>query len=209
MQGMVPEFEKFLEREGTSDERRLYNDVGQFLTKALGRPIDLEAAFTLIDSIVNWDVERLGVSALYHASKALPTGKEEKVLAFTAPTQDETRVARALRRKFELFVQRICQIPTGNEIGSTPFIGAYSRMSPGLPGNRDPDGTAVIRITTGRCSRQTTMPSSSTTGPILWAECNSIQGFNMIPLRKWKSQRPSVCGTTVFVSLSYTVLSRG
>ena len=113
MQGMVPEFEKFLEREGTSDERRLYNDVCQFLTKTLGRPIDLEAAFTLIDSIVNWDVERLGVSALYHASKALPTGREEKVLAFTAPTQDETRVARALRRKFELFVQRICQIPDG------------------------------------------------------------------------------------------------
>ena len=49
MQGMVKEFEKTLETESKSEERRMYNEICAFLNATLGRPTDLEAVSNCVN----------------------------------------------------------------------------------------------------------------------------------------------------------------
>ena len=62
MQGMVSEFEKTLQEGAKSEERRLYEEVCTFLNATLGRPTDLEAVFSVVESIMNWSPDRMGVA---------------------------------------------------------------------------------------------------------------------------------------------------
>src|SRR2546426_3532553 len=81
MQQMVIEFEKELnEKTPPSEEARLYGGICNFLNRTLGRPTDLEAVFTVVDSIINWSPDRMGIAALYHAvrSAQLTSGESQE-----------------------------------------------------------------------------------------------------------------------------------
>ena len=71
MQKMVADFERDLQDRASRVEIDLYEDVRSFLNANLGRPVDLEAVFSVIDSIINWSPDRVGPSALYHAVRSL------------------------------------------------------------------------------------------------------------------------------------------
>jgi hypothetical protein len=62
----VLDFEKFLNENADKKERDLYSDVKQTLETKIHRNADLEAIFTVIDGIINYDdPEKLGMLALY------------------------------------------------------------------------------------------------------------------------------------------------
>lgn len=124
MQGMVKDFEQELQKSGSSEKLTLYRDVRSFLTNTLSRTVDLEAVFTIIDSIVNWSPDRMGVAALYHATRAasamypktLIEGEAASEIQSIAPlvrppAAETVRVAKSLEADFEKFVQGACQIP--------------------------------------------------------------------------------------------------
>jgi len=119
MQGMVGEFEKTLGQEGTEAEQELYRRVVDFLAEVLGRPTDLEAVFTVIDSIINWSPDRLGVASIFHgwriASIHYGEGEAPRVALqdFIPPTEEETKNANSLEAKFESFVKDACQFRKG------------------------------------------------------------------------------------------------
>src|SRR2546429_7778796 len=121
MQSMVREFEKTLQTDSKSEERHLYDEVCAFLNATLGRPTDLEAVFSVVESIMNWSPDRMGVAALYHATKLVRSHKGlEGIGVPTAPLADEVRIASSLEADFERFVQRACQLKedTSERIGS-------------------------------------------------------------------------------------------
>jgi hypothetical protein len=110
MQEMVQQFEKTLQRDEKTKERELYQTIRGFLETTLGRPVDLEAVFTIVDSIINWSVDRIGIASLYHAMRA---SARDAIPVLRPPTEETVDVARALEMDFEKFVQDACQIPDG------------------------------------------------------------------------------------------------
>lgn len=107
MQRMVVEFEDELKKDGDTHQQELYARIKTFLSVNLGRPVDLEAVFTIVDSIIDWSPDRLGISALYHTTRLtgdltragnLPT---RDPLAMEAPSSEETSLARNLRSSLD------------------------------------------------------------------------------------------------------------
>jgi hypothetical protein len=116
MQQMVLEFEHSLREDGSPAEIDLYTEVKKFLETNLARPVDLEAVFSVIDSIIHWSPDRVGPSALYHAARGLIPGFRTGDLAATPlplspPGQAMVGVASSLGQKFEEFIRSKCEIP--------------------------------------------------------------------------------------------------
>ena len=131
MQGMVSEFEKTLQEGAKSEERRLYEEVCTFLNATLGRPTDLEAVFSVVESIMNWSPDRMGVAALFHATKAARSRQGfEGIGGPSPPSTDEVRIARSLEADFERFVQHSCQLRDGmSEKIDSVYQNFFTRMS--------------------------------------------------------------------------------
>jgi hypothetical protein len=138
MQQFVSYFEKELEYDGdatinwTDDERSrvygekwLYMEIRETLKKNLGRPVDLEAVFTVVDGLLNYSPERLGLLSLYAATdfKKHLTDKSQ---------QD---ACRSLREKFQCFVRDKCIIPeeSFSKIGAV-YRDFFNRFALELPG---------------------------------------------------------------------------
>jgi len=113
MQQMVEDFETSLLPGNKAEEQVLYQDIRAFLSETLGRPIDLEAVFTIVDSIINWSSDKMGIAALYHAMRASPRAKEGALASLKPPSTDTVRTARSLEADFESFVKNACQIREG------------------------------------------------------------------------------------------------
>jgi hypothetical protein len=146
MQEMVRMFEEKLDGIAKGDERRLYQSIRDFLDSNLGRPVDLESVFTIVDSIVEWSPEKMGLAALYHISKSSKTqsapvtsGGNEAGIA--PPDESEVKVADALRSDFEAFIQDVCQINSGQkeriETVYRDFFARVGSVVGGAPTGRD------------------------------------------------------------------------
>jgi len=137
MQQMVDEFEESLRVGRDQRQEELYREIRSFLSVTLARPIDLEAVFTIVDSIINWSPDRMGIAALYHALKSSPEPGKTSLRSLQPPATDIVETAQALEAGFEKFVQNACQIREGtsariDEVYKTFFdgignvIGGYS-----------------------------------------------------------------------------------
>lgn len=139
MQAMVPMFEGQLQTRGTKEELALYTDICSFLKSTLGRPTDLEAVFTIVDSIIDWSPERMGVAALYHATKATEAAvlsplEHALILKVDKPSPDVSSTAKTLRGHFEAFVQQACSISDGQSQKIETVYDAFFRALSSLGG---------------------------------------------------------------------------
>src|SRR6266568_3250415 len=135
MQQMVEEFQRELGSKGSDDEKTLYARISDFLKSTLGRPVDLEVVFSVVDSVVNWSPDRMGIAALYQAfqtfrSRLGTTLELNAVRGFEPPSRSEAEHALSLRRRFEEFVRVKCEIPE-KSIASieTAFGGLFDTMT--------------------------------------------------------------------------------
>jgi len=101
MKQFVTDFEESLIENGTKGERRTYTDIKKTLEKQLHRQVDLEGVFTVIDGIIDYAPERLGLLSLY------ATAKFKKPF----PTKINREICKSLREKFQTFVKEKCVIP--------------------------------------------------------------------------------------------------
>lgn len=69
MKQFVSDFETSLEVNATEEEKSLYGKIKATLEKQLGRSIDLEDIFTVIDGLMNFSIERLGTLPAYLLGK--------------------------------------------------------------------------------------------------------------------------------------------
>lgn len=117
MQQLVSDFESELKLGGSVQEIAMYEDIRKFLDQTLARPADLEAVFSVVDSILNFSPDRIGVAALYQARRLYSRDAEKFITPQTAadltPLKAQVTVAAVLRHRFEEFVQRKCEIPDG------------------------------------------------------------------------------------------------
>ncbi len=150
MQGMVRDFEATLNSAAKSQELKLYRDIASFLQANLGREVDLEAVFTIVDSIMNWSPDRLGVAALYHATRMASVSagpaRSSTRERIEPPSGNDIQVARSLESDFERFVQNACKIGEGQterieSVHRDLFskLGGFGASSAG-PGNRYASG---------------------------------------------------------------------
>lgn len=99
MKQFVTDFESFLERNASEDEKAKYADMKKTLEDVLHRPVDLEAVFTVIDGILNYNSERLSLLSLYSAT------------GFRVPNEADLKICKSLKEKFQSFVREKCVIP--------------------------------------------------------------------------------------------------
>jgi len=99
MKQFVIDFEDLLSRKATDDERTTYSKIKTSLEKELGKPVDLEAIFSVIDGVINYSPERVGLLALYSC------------FALTKPTDHIVAVCKVLKKRFQDFVREKCAIP--------------------------------------------------------------------------------------------------
>ena len=98
----VIDFEKFLNENAERKERELYSDIKQTLETKIHRKADLEAIFTVIDGVINYDdPEKLGMLALYFET--------ERKKQF--PTVEHVETCKKLKSKFQTFIKNKCVIP--------------------------------------------------------------------------------------------------
>src|SRR5207247_213950 len=75
--------------------------------------------FTVVDSILNWSPDRMGIAALYHATRrsgdGSSTDRHPSEPLVTPPSEEQVQVAGMLKSRFEAFVRRECQIKDGKE----------------------------------------------------------------------------------------------
>jgi len=102
MKQLVVNFEEMLENNGTDEELNVFRDIKNTLENVLQRPTDLEDVFTVIDGIINYGLDRIGLLAAYSS-----------IINFTKiPSQPAERVICVkLQKKFENFIRRECMIP--------------------------------------------------------------------------------------------------
>jgi hypothetical protein len=106
MKQMVADFEQELSKKGTKDEIEIYNDIKKVLETILGASVDLEAVFTVIDGIINYDIERLGLLSIYASAISFA-----KFLTDVPPSIEIKTTCTNLRTKFQNFVREKCLIP--------------------------------------------------------------------------------------------------
>lgn len=108
MEQFVVNFERFLNENAGKEERDLYSDIKTTLENKINRSADLEAVFTVIDGIINYDnPEKLGMMALYFET--------ERKKHF--PTFEDVDICKKLKTKFQIFIKDNCDIPnTFNQI---------------------------------------------------------------------------------------------
>jgi hypothetical protein len=106
MKQMVADFEQELSKNGTADEIEIYNDVKKVLETILGASVDLEAVFTVINGIINYDIERLGLLSIYSSATSFA-----KLLTEVPPSIKTKTTCTNLRTKFQNFVREKCLIP--------------------------------------------------------------------------------------------------
>lgn len=99
MKQFVIDFEDLLSRKATDDERITYSNIKASLEKQLGKPVDLEAIFSVIEGVINYNPERLGFLALYCCSE------------LKKPTENTVEVCKTLKKRFQEFVREKCAIP--------------------------------------------------------------------------------------------------
>ena len=99
MKQFVVDFEKYLHGNANDSEIKLYRDIKETLEQRSSDQVDLEAVFTVIDGIINYSQERLGLLSLYLATK------------FREPNKLDKSLCKSLRGKFRKFVKEKCEIP--------------------------------------------------------------------------------------------------
>jgi len=102
MKELVNNFESMLEKDGTVDEIFVFQDIKKTLEIILNRTVDLEAIFSVIDGIINYDIDRFGLLAAYSSMKGFSRIPSMEI---------STDVCIQLRKKFEIFIRRECMIP--------------------------------------------------------------------------------------------------
>jgi hypothetical protein len=102
MKQFVVDFEKNLQGNANPSEIKLYKHIKEKLEQKSSNQVDLEAVFTVIDGIINYDQERLGLPSLYLAK------------GFSEPNEIDKALCISLRGKFRKFVKENCEIPVAS-----------------------------------------------------------------------------------------------
>ena len=112
MKQFVLDFEKYLDKKGTEKERNLYRDIKNYLRSQFERDIDLEDVFTVVDGLINHDIERLGLLSIYYFHKYFSLSHTTRTKPrFWKKLYDDVDVCKPLRDKFQNFVREKCLIP--------------------------------------------------------------------------------------------------
>jgi hypothetical protein len=101
MKQFVNDFEEYLNENATKNERIVYADIKTTLEERLGKDVDLEEAFTVIDGIINYSPERHDLLSLYAVSE----------FKKPFPTKMDEAVCKLLKQKFQAYVREKCIIP--------------------------------------------------------------------------------------------------
>lgn len=117
MQDMVKELNEILKQDKNAhDEKDLFESIVRFLENTTDRPVDLEAVFSVVDSIANWSSDRINIPTLFSASR-----KSNKMSIHEMKTvkpidvnkvygQDVIETAKQLKNRFIDYVQSACEI---------------------------------------------------------------------------------------------------
>jgi hypothetical protein len=106
---MVVDFEEELTQSGTKEENEFFSIIKTTLTQKLGRAVDLEAVFSVVDGIIHYNIERLGLLSVFVSSKVF-----EKNLINTPFGTKDVNTCRSLKNRFESFVRKRCANPGGD-----------------------------------------------------------------------------------------------
>jgi hypothetical protein len=99
MKQFVVDFENELNENGSDKEKAMYARIKKILEERLDDSVDLEGIFTVIDGIINYCPERLGLLSLYLAKE------------FKPPNRFDVEICQSLKEKFHSFVREKCLIP--------------------------------------------------------------------------------------------------
>jgi hypothetical protein len=99
MKQFVTDFEILLAEKASKEEDRAYKEIKETLEKRLMKQVDLEAVFTVIDGMLNFSPEKIGLLPLYCANELKP------------PSPEKIEIYGSLRKRFQDFVKEKCVIP--------------------------------------------------------------------------------------------------
>ena len=133
MKQFVTDFETSFDQndENALDQKIVYSGIKGRLEQDLGKPVDLEAVFSVIDGLLNYNTEKLGLLSIYLANNG-----------FRKPSEEIVKICKSLSEKFRDFVKNKCEVPEAafGKIGSV-YRDFFNRFALELGGkvNRQED----------------------------------------------------------------------
>lgn len=102
MKKLVIDYEKMLIKNGKKEELEVFSDIKSTLENIKQRSVDLEDVFTVVDGILNYGIDRIGLLAAYSSMKQFSD--------IPAPSIN-LKILKQLQKKFENFIRNECMIP--------------------------------------------------------------------------------------------------
>jgi hypothetical protein len=69
MRKMAEEFKNIVDEKGLPEERNTYNEIVEMLKDDMGPDVDIEAIFSVIDGLQQYNIENIGELSIYVSKK--------------------------------------------------------------------------------------------------------------------------------------------
>jgi hypothetical protein len=121
MKELTAEFTREVDQQAHENEKAIYHDIVESMKSANGGLLDIEAIFSVIEFLKEYNIKKLGEPAIYMLSKRL--GLDDTALSTILPeslklestAQSREQVGRSalvdLEKRFQKFIIQRCRIP--------------------------------------------------------------------------------------------------
>lgn len=136
MKKMTEDFTHIISSDGTSKEKALYNEIIEFLKLDLGNEsVDIEAIFSVIEGLKNYNAESLGELALYSSRK-----KFNKSLLNLAENRE---LISDLETRFQQFIRKSCRLKDDYRVHIERVYSHFFNIFEKLGGQRTYEGGVI------------------------------------------------------------------
>jgi hypothetical protein len=103
MRKMAENFKDILNKQGSPEQQYIYNEIIQMLKDDMGPDVDIEAIFSVIDGLQDYNIENIGELSIYISKKFFGDTPLRKNIV-------NRTILESLEKDFQRFIRRSCTL---------------------------------------------------------------------------------------------------
>lgn len=103
MRKMAEDFKSIINQQNLPEERDAYNEIVKMLNNDMGPDVDIEAVFSVIDGLQEYNIENIGELSIYLSNKFF----KDTLLHKRIPSKT---ILRSLEKDFQRFIRKSCAL---------------------------------------------------------------------------------------------------
>jgi SIR2-like domain len=134
MRKMAEDFRSIVNEQGLSEQQDIYNEIVEMLKDDMRPDVDIEAIFSVIDGLQDYDIENIGELSIYISKKFFNDTPLRKNIA-------SKTILQSLEKDFQRFIRRSCALksPYRTKMENV-FTGFFNTIGEAV---NSPDGHSI------------------------------------------------------------------